>query len=485
MVKKPLKAALYTLLGALVPRPRPVELPTRPLPDLPLGRRGGEPPECWQADPRSGYRWPRVHGKFVEYRGARGDLRSAWEAHRFRWVEPKDFWRVFTDWASKNHPPLGIAWSSGLEVAARAINIAFLAERAGLNRAQKGFVDGWLLAHLRFLEGEPDRGVPNHELGWALGVFALRGYLGLEAREAWENFLKVAESQFLPDGFQVERATGYHLFATEALLLGLALARAWGFEHGRLAELAERALEAAAYLERPDGSFPVIGDFDDGGFLRPRAEPYLAFLRDLADAAGLGFPKFKEKVKFFENSGYLTMRGDRWHLAARLRDNPSLPGSHLHEDLGCFDFWPSSPDPGVYRYSGEGSLRNELRRAAAHNGFWRGEAYGFPSPFTVSGRRDAAAWSREGPGFFAEHELFGARLRVLLKPEEGGVRITYSLEGEGWEGGLNLLRGQVSIDGADAQEGEGVYCPRYGELRRVRRLLIKPRQKDILILLRR
>ncbi len=431
-------------------------------------------PRNWQADPLTGYRWPKVHGLFVEYKGARGDLRSAWEAHRFRWVKPSEFWEVFRAWARANRPPLGVAWSSGLEVAVRAVNLAFLAEEAGFDEARKALVRGWLFAHLRFLESHPDRGLPNHGLGWALGVLALRGYLGFKLEKAWEEFRREIRRNFLPDGFQAERATGYHLFATEALLIGLALGRAWGLELGELPEVGSKALEVVAHLERPDGSFPLIGDFDDGGFLRPRSEPYPRFLRELAEAAGLGFPKLREKFKFFERGGYLTMRGEGWHLAARVRDEVSLPGGHLHEDLGAFDLWPASPDPGVFRYGGEGSLREELRRARAHNGFWRGEAYRFPSPFRVEGRQDALSWGWEGSRFLVEHELFGARLRVLFEPAQKGIRITYWLEDNGWKGGLNALGGEVSVEGARVSEGEGIWCPRYGEVRTARRLLLNP-----------
>gem|GEM_PF-2286159 len=474
------------------------------LPTLPIGDRQGLAPVA------PVHLWPRVHYRYITYRNAPSDLRSVWEPSRFRWARPEDFPAAFESWTKANPVGLGPQWSSSLEVAVRAINWAFLLEGADelIAPEKKGHVIRWLVAHGRHLSANPEPHPINHALGRALGLFVLGGYIrGLPEAEVWfhagrREFSSLFPHAFLPDGSYAEGAPGYAAFAVEMGLIYMALAREWGLENDGVEIAIQRGLVFLADLAWPDGSLPIIGDFDNGGVLRPSETEYIAYLRELAGFAGADFPE-PGGTKHYPHGGFLVVRRNGLHLVARVGDDPGQPGGHRHSDMGSFVLWMREPivvDPGVYLYTGPDSLREELRSETAHNLTWlEGKPMHIRDPrrpFTLEGRKKPLFSSWEGDSFVLRHDLFGpiAERRFVLL--ENGIAIKDSVSEPGpWRVGFTLcpdvipepdgqgftLRGKKGVYSLMMEEGRGiwstesaVFCPRYGERIMTTRLIFTP-----------
>ncbi len=505
-VKRFTLALLRTLAIRLSRRlPRlPEGLSTSRLPGLPLGERPGRAPEAPL------HLWPKLHYRYISYRNAPSDLRTIWELSRFRWARPEDFPNAFESWTKANTVGLGPNWVSSLEVAVRAINWVFLLEGAG-DRVSPGIrknILRWLAAHGRHLLANPEPHPPNHALGRALGLFVLGNYIngfpeaGDWARVGSAEFLDGFPSAFLPDGTYSEVSPGYGAFALEMGLIYTAIAREYGLDPGDVPDTVQKGLGFLANLTWPDGSFPIMGDFDDGGILRPRQNAYPRYLFDLSEAVGLEVPRPGE-TKHYPDAGFLIIRRDGLCLAARIDDDPSLPGGHTHSDIGSFALWLGEPlvvDPGVYLYTGPGSLREELRSEAAHNLCWlEGKpmhARDLQRPFTMLGRKRALFSDWEGDVFVLRHDLFGPVTERRFVPTERGVVVEDSVSEQGpWRVGFTLApgivpepaeRGFVLVGRSgryriflEAGEGywsqeEALFCPRYGEKLKTKRLVFRP-----------
>lgn len=482
----------------------PKALPLSTLPPIPLGQRWGRAPSA----PLS--LWPRVHYRYITYRDAPSDLRTVWEPSRFRWARPEDFPDGFESWRKANPVGIGPNWRSSLEVAVRAINWVFLLEGANklLSPEAKRLALRWLVAHGRHLLANSEPHPLNHALGRALGLFVIGGYMrALPEAESWfrqgsREFSSLFPMAFLPDGSYAEAAPGYGAFALEMGLIYIALAREWGAKDELLNIAVQRGLSFMADLAWPDGSFPIIGDFDNGGVLRPPDTEYTAYLKELAEIAGLDFPE-PGLNRHYPKGGFLFMRNQSVQLVARVGDDPDLPGGHTHSDIGSFALWMREPvvvDPGVYLYTGPGSLREELRSETAHNLVWlEGKPMHIRDPlrpFTLEGRKSPLFSGWEGESFVLRHDLFGPVAERRFSLSENGVAIEDSVSLPGpWRVGFTLcpdivpepsgrgftLRGKAGVYSISLEKGSGtwsaeraVFCPRYGEKSETVRLVLRP-----------
>ncbi len=508
-MKRFLAAIIRTIAVRFLWLPRlPSGLTISRLPPLPLGERPGCPPYA------PVHLWPKIHHKYISYRDARSDLRTLWEPSRFRWARPEDFPDAFLSWAKSNPVDLGPNWASSLETAIRAINCAFLLEMAGesVRPETRENLIRWLFAHGRHLFANPEPHPPNHALGRALGLFFLGNYIkGLPETDEWArlgsaDFLERFPKAFLSDGAYAEGAPGYAAFAIEMGLIYLALARRWGSDHGDVPDAIQKGLGFLVNIAWPDASLPVFGDFDDAGVIRPRESNYLSFLFELAENAGVSVPD-ASGTKHYAEGGFLVIRQEGLHLCARVNDDPSQPGGHRHSDIGSFALWMGEPlvvDPGVYLYTGPGSLREELRSETAHNLVWfEGRpmhARDPQRPFTLEGRKRALFSGWEGDSFVLRHDLFGPVVERRFIPTERGVAIEDSVSEPGpWRVGFTLAPGVVpepnghgfvligkrDVYALRLEEGKGtwsteeaVFCPRYGEKIKTRRLVFRPETRS-------
>lgn len=199
-----------------------------------------------------------------------------------------------------------------------------------------------------------------------------------------ENLLR----DLMPDGVQVELATHYHQLVLETAAAFVALARWRGLALApELIERVARGLDYSLWMQRPDGSIPLVGDADDGDH-----RPLLALGAELLGDPALRFGATLGREgrapaalsRHFPDAGVFVL-GDGWGAgpagyAARQHVfydcGPLGEGSHCHYDLFSFTYdargLPLVIDPGRYTYDATPDAdgvdwRHRFKGTPAHN----------------------------------------------------------------------------------------------------------------------
>jgi Heparinase II/III-like protein/Heparinase II/III N-terminus len=247
-------------------------------------------------DPVSGYAWPSVHGKRVDFRDSPANPKTIWEVNRCqelpllaaaslvsgdrRYEEAAA--SMLLRWVEHQVPGRGIAWANGFEAGIRAISLALaydaLAARRDLGDRLRDPVLGSLWEHARWIERDPSThsSANNHRVGELVGLLAV-ARLAPELPEAdgWTRIALAAlrteaTAQILPDGAGAEQAFAYTLFILDLLLIAVALLDATDcVAPDELLVALDRAGGALwAQLGRPGEPDPTYGDNDDGRAFR-------------------------------------------------------------------------------------------------------------------------------------------------------------------------------------------------------------------------
>jgi hypothetical protein len=249
----------------------------------------------------------------------------------------------------------------------------------------------------------------NHYLSNGVGLLFLGVLLpDLSDADAWrkkgfEIVWGEIEHQVHPDGVDFEQGFGYQGLVAEFWYSCVLLCEKNNFPvpprvRQRLAKMFDFML---AYT-RPDGTFPQVGDNDDGRLANLDDEPVGSHRRhlavggvlfdrpDLLTAAGdaletalwlcgrraLALPKNVPQQQVsaaFPNGGFYVMRAED---SVMLIDAGEIGmrgiGGHGHNDVLSFDLWaagaPLLVDSGTYTYTADPEARQALRGIAAHNG---------------------------------------------------------------------------------------------------------------------
>ena len=236
---------------------------------------------------------------------------------------------------------------------------------------------------------------------------------------------------FRPDGSHVENSPAYHQFVSS---LFTEVARTFTPEQlgplrGRLEEKLPRAAEFLAWVVRPDGQLPPIGDTE----LRPAVNVYRT-LHGSPSHAGLDWVIWRGTrgrvprgwARTFGDGGYFIARedfdggripGDAFHLVLRCGAHSRY---HRHDDdLSLVLHWGGDwlLDGGMYNYVERAPVRRYLRSKWAHNvpvpeGF--GPDWSRPSPLAEGGLAclrsgddvaEVEAWTASYPGHRASRKL--------------------------------------------------------------------------------
>jgi hypothetical protein len=317
-------------------------------------------------------------------------------------------------WLDDNPWPYGVNWSRAMEVAVRAVNwlwaAALFADAPEFTSIVKRRFLKAMLQHgnhiLNNLEFADRNG--NHYLSNGVGLAFLGVLLPeLAPAAAWrrkglstivwgEMALQVHD-----DGVDFEQGLGYHGLVTEFWYSCVLLCERNGIDvpHG-VRERLGRMFDFMLAYTRPDGSFPQIGDNDDGRLVGLDEEPVGSHQRhlavggvlyerpDLLEAAGeavetaawLCGPKVLElprsapepTSRAFASGGFYVMRGADTSLVIDAGEVGMRGiGGHGHADVLSFDLWAAGAgvlvDSGTYTYSGDRLARQRLRGTAAHN----------------------------------------------------------------------------------------------------------------------
>ncbi len=246
-------------------------------------------------DPRTGYRWPTVHGKRIAHRRAPADPKWAWEVNRCqelpvlataalltgdtRYADAAAF--ALLDWIAKNPPGRGIAWANGFEAGIRAISLsltfdALAARTEMLDRLYEPAV-GSLWQHGRWICRDPSShsSANNHRVGELVGLLSVALLAPeLPDSEAWaaqacSELAREAERQIAGDGTGVEQSFAYTTFVLDLFLVAVALLDAVAVTPpASLTHALEHAAEALWAQLAPGETDPTYGDCDDGRAVR-------------------------------------------------------------------------------------------------------------------------------------------------------------------------------------------------------------------------
>ena len=374
------------------------------------------PADLWRRDPASGTLWPDAFSFDIPWRhDAQGrEVKHVWELHRLQFLpvlaadvalngaDAAPIEAALASWREANPPFLGVAWGSGIEIALRAVSIAFAVSWAG--RAIKphtlDLAEQILRAHYDALRRFPSRysSANNHLIAEAMGELVIEMMLpdlgdGSRPRAVLEA---EAIKQIYADGVGAEQSPTYAAFTAEMLLTADLFLRARG--RGPLSAQLRARLDAfagwIAWIADAHGRVPHIGDDDEGRVLTLGGEtnyaaavaqaaarelrPPCARPRTLRDVfwPPRAAPPAPEGVRVFDKGGYTVVRERRAGRAMRLIFDHGPLGylsiaAHGHADANAI--WLSLDDEeilvdaGTYLYHAGGVWRDAFRGTAAHN----------------------------------------------------------------------------------------------------------------------
>lgn len=351
-----------------------------------------------------------------------GDSKIVWELSRMQWVYDLGqaylltgderysgrFMELLQEWCTLNRPYHGINYCSALEAAFRIHALAwavwFFKDSCVMTSGHAQRIYAMIRLSAMFVLHHLSRYFsPNtHLLGEAYSLF-LAGELfpELEGAHIWRRvgydaLLAELDRQFTPDGMHAELSTAYHGYALEFILSIVSVCRQRNVEINPIFE--RRLREATAILEslqRPDGTWPHIGDEDGGrlfflsrvssGDFRPLLEACRVALGEhspISFVDSFWFNGIQEKgslsrrvteSRSFPKAGVVTFRSPIG-LHASFHCGPFGYGKspHSHADMLHLDVSCGSDnflvDPGTGTYTADLKVRNLYRSAAAHNG---------------------------------------------------------------------------------------------------------------------
>lgn len=404
----------------------------------------GFPPQ-WNRDPKTGTVAPLTLGKQIDYRSEKvvGDIKYLWEPNRhLELVALAQAWKVtgerryadgarllLESWFAQCPYPMGVNWTSSLELALRLLNWACAWELLGglaspLFQGEAGlrFQRQWLDAiyqHSHFIAGYFSRhsSANNHLFGEYMGLFVAsvvwpcwpdsRKWQALARKGLEEEALK----QNTPDGVNREQAVYYQHEVMDMMLLCQLVGRAngAGFSAAYLERL-ERLADFIASLMDVAGNVPMTGDADDAQMVRLAHDAGWHRYRSLLASCAVlsGRADFKRKAGHFDdkNRWLFGVAGmQQWQaLDAGASETPVLAfpeggyfllgsdfgtpdevrmvidcaplgylsiAAHGHADALAFTLSAAGEellvDPGTYAYHTQKKWRDHFRATAAHN----------------------------------------------------------------------------------------------------------------------
>jgi hypothetical protein len=248
----------------------------------------------------------------------------------------------------------------------------------------------------------------NHYLSNGVGLLFLGVLLPeLSDADAWrkkgfEIVWGEIEHQVHPDGVDFEQGIGYQGLVAEFWYSCVLLCERNSLPVPPLVrQRLEKMFDFMLAYTRPDGTFPQVGDNDDGRLANVDDEPVGSHQRHLAVAGALfdradllaaagealetavwlcgphvltrpkNAPSRQESAAFPQGGFYVMRTDDSVMLIDAGEVGMRGIGGHGHNDVLSFDMWaagaPLLVDSGTYTYTADPQARQQLRGTAAHN----------------------------------------------------------------------------------------------------------------------
>lgn len=340
---------------------------------------------------------------------------------------------ILASWLSHLRYPLGVEWSSNLEVGLRILSIsrcsAMLMNSPAWDQEFVSTLLAWNRLHATHLRKEITlhHALGNHQLGEACSLIWFASvFPGLPEANLWNSFAlktinRIVPDLFFPDGVYAEQSNGYLKFALEFMfpLISNENVSVQGFSSITLKRLIS-SLEFIQAQSNCGRNVPMVGDSDSGSAIGWRLAEYWDFSwllavgatmfnrADLADGiekfpaeaflnTGLhGLEKFRDlksrsiqmsisnkikpsRYRSFPTGGYHISRDSYFQLIFDSGPLGIPPGfGHGHADalsiLINVENKPVIVDPGTMHYNAQPEVRTYFRETSAHNTLMIGRA---------------------------------------------------------------------------------------------------------------
>jgi len=385
----------------------------------------------WHLDPKTKKRWPLKFWADIDIRDGFtiGGVKFVWEINRFYFMPvlgitfqitndqrfADKIFLLLSDWLEANPYPIGVNWTSGIELALRISNLVWalsFLKNYPINKEQKVLINRFIYIHAHHLIRYPSKysSNNNHAIAEAFGLF-LAGLYFKHLKESKKWFLfgkKVLERelarQILPDGGSLECTTTYLSFVADFLLLFIYICNKEKIPYSSV--LNDRLLHVCNFIRAimdKNGNIPNIGDQDSAILVNFGLDNYENF-KSILNSGAVFFKRgdfccdnypdlktellFGEKVRkvrrmyikpsstFFRHSGLAVIReefkGKEIVFVANCMPL-GMPPLYAHGHLDALSFTLSVDgyeffiDPGTYLYHSGGKWRMYFRSTAAHN----------------------------------------------------------------------------------------------------------------------
>lgn len=385
----------------------------------------------WHQDAKTGRLWPLKFWSKVNIRdGATiGGVKFVWEINRLYCLPilgmvyrctgkeryAKAIFSMVRSWSEANPYPLGVNWTSGIELGLRVANLiwslSFL-EGYEVKPEERTCVLGFLQLHGYHLYRYQSKysSNNNHALAEALGLFLASVFFsGLKGAASWRDFgKKILERevtrQIFADGGSYEYTTSYLSFTADFFLLYRMVCVRLNLTYDPVIdERLESSCEYLANLIDSRGNLPNIGDQDSAVLVNFGLDNHANFRSLLNTCAMLyGRAEFRQEGELdfktalllgesgqgkqssqpnnahalMEQSGLSVIRvsGSNKELVFVGNATPlGMPPLYAHGHLDALSFTLSVDgqevfvDPGTYLYHSGGKWRTYFRSVAAHN----------------------------------------------------------------------------------------------------------------------
>ncbi len=377
----------------------------------------GFPAELWRLDPATGRHWPgpETYGFDIDLTAADeiGDVEYVLALNRLDLLQPlaahaaltrdaaalATIEQVIASWHAANPPFRGIGWTTGRDIALRAINLALVFSLVGplLSGASHRRIGEIAAASAFWLQRFPTRpAAADHALVAELAArYVLRLLFSRPRPRELAALGAEILRQFHPDGTPAEQSPAYGALSAELGLFAAFLARAGG---SALPRAVLDRLEAFAdfvgslgaptprYGDDAECRLLAFGDDEDypravaaaiHGFLtRPGIAPAMADLRAALFGAAPAIRAYPKGLDRYPYGGLSIWRGRMNAREVRLvLDHGPLGhlprAAHGHADalqlLLDLDGRPVLVDPGSYLFASGGVWRRWFRTTPAHN----------------------------------------------------------------------------------------------------------------------
>ncbi len=384
----------------------------------------------WHYSFFEGYYWELKKSEKINIRPNKIDVKYVWELNRHNFLPylgfayyitknkkyANEFKNIILDWIKKNPPLYGINWFSGLEISIRLISwiftLYFFKDSKEINNNDffKKILNS-MFQHALYLRYFYTPNSFNHTIGDLFGVYLFsKIFEEIKIFKKWEShFYKKFKRQILLqtrlDGTNIEQSLNYHRFVLEFFsLFDIINPNALKKKEQ---DLIEKMYDYLLYSIKPNGTFPLIGDNDDGKVLLLTFYKKNSFI-DLLNLGSIlyqrGDLKFRSKkllppsilllgskrcevynnlkivkpnktLKYFNDAGYLVMRNN-WsdkanYLFIDFGRFGARNAAHSHSSITNIIYSYKGKniinDSGTYTYNKSWKERNYFRSSKAHN----------------------------------------------------------------------------------------------------------------------